>query len=296
MSFSSQITGSKGLYSEKIGHVFLKTPYLTIVNTRYLAVFLVILCSSRIERIHAQTIVQPKQLDYSSAGILYNQERAFEFRPHTNGIAVAVQFGKIVTYYKTKYYQFDFGLIRHPKEYKQSITFHSGNPITQTANSFTYGKQNQLMVLRGGVGEKIYFSDKAKRKGVAVGINYAFGASIGVIKPYYLHLSRLDPDGYTDYVSTERYSEENSDLFLDETKIIGPASFFKGFDKISIIPGAHFRAGAHFSIGAFDQFVKAFEMGFMVDAFIQKVPIMIIENNSPVFINAYLSFQLGKRQ
>ena len=244
----------------------------------------------------AQTIVEPKQLDYSSLGVLYNEERAIEFRPHTNGAAIGAQFGKIITYYKTHFYQFDLGLVRHPKEFRQSITFHSGNPFTRTANSFTYGKQNHLLVLRGGVGEKIYFSDKAKRKGVAVGVTYEFGASLGLLKPYYLHLSRLDENGYTDYVSTERYSEENADLFLDDSKIIGPASFFKGFDKISITPGLHARLGAHFSMGAFDQYVKAFEIGVMVDGFFKRMPIMIIENNTPVFINGYISFQIGKRR
>jgi len=249
-----------------------------------------------INTILAQTIVQPKQLDYSSVGVLYNQEKAIEFRPHTNGFAASVQFGKIKTFYKTNYYQFDIGLLKHPKEYRQSITFNSGNPFTRTANSYTFGKQNHFLILRAGVGSKRYYSEKAKRKGVAVGINYEIGPSIGILKPYYLHLSRLESGGYADYVSTERYSEENADIFLDDSKIIGPASFFKGFDKIKLVPGIHGRIGAHFSMGAFDQFVKAIEMGVMVDAFAQSVPIMIIENNAPIFINGYLSFQIGKRK
>ena len=243
-----------------------------------------------------QTIVQPKQLDYSSAGILYNKEKSLEFRAHTNGVAIGVHFGEIKTYYKTNYYQFDFGLLRHPKEFRQTVTFNSGSPFTRSSGSFTYGKQNQLMVLRGGVGRKIYFSDKAKRKGVAVGVDYEFGASIGLLKPYYLNLTRLQDNGFIDYVSTERYSEENKDLFLDETKIVGPASFFKGFGQITALPGLHARLGAHFSLGAFDEYVKAFEIGIMVDGFFKRVPIMIIENNTPMFINGYLSFQIGKRE
>jgi hypothetical protein len=244
----------------------------------------------------AQTIVQPKQLDYSSVGVLYNKEKSLELRPHTNGAAFGIHFGTIKTYYKTKYYQFDIGLLRHPKEYRQSITFNSGNPFARTSNSFTYGKQNHFIVLRGGVGEKYYFSDKAKRKGVAVAVDYEFGASVGFLKPYYLHLSRLEDNGFIDYVSTERYSEENRDIFLDDTKIIGPASFFKGFGHLTALPGLHARVGAHFSLGAFDQYVKAFEMGIMVDAYFQRVPIMIIENNTPMFINGFLSFQIGKRE
>jgi hypothetical protein len=243
----------------------------------------------------AQSIVQPKQLDYSTMGILYAREKVFEIRPHTNGGAVSMQFGKIKTFYKTNYYQFDLGYIKHPKEYRQSVTFNSSNPFARTSNSYTYGKQNYFMAFRGGVGKKVYLSEKAKRKGVAAGINYEVGPSIGFLIPYYLKLSRLEQNGFEDYVSTERYSEENADVFLDNSKIIGPASFFKGFGNITAMPGLHGRLGAHFSVGAFDKYVKAFEMGIMVDAYFEPVPIMIIENNTPVFINAYLSFQIGKR-
>jgi hypothetical protein len=246
--------------------------------------------------VDGQTIVQPKQLDYSSVGVLYEKEKSFDFRPHTNGMALGVHFGKIKTYYKTNYYQFDLGFVRHPKEYRQTVTFNSGSPFTRSTGSFTYGKQNDLIIFRGGVGKKYYYSDKAKRKGVAVGVDYELGPSIGMLKPYYLELSRLRENGFIDYISTERYTPDNKDIFLDETKIVGPASFFKGFTKLSFIPGFHARIGAHFSLGQFDQYIKALEIGVMVDGFFQRVPIMIIENNTPVFINGYLSFQIGKRQ
>lgn len=244
----------------------------------------------------AQTTLLPKQLDYSSVGVLYSEEKSIDLRPHTNGAAVGVHFGQIKTYYKTHYYQFDIGFVRHPKEFRQTITFNSGNPFARTSNSFTYGKQNHLLLLRGGVGQKRYFSDKAKRKGVAVGIDYEVGATIGLLKPYYLHLSRLQPDGFTDYISTERYSEDNKEIFLDDTKIIGPASFFRGFDRLTAIPGLHGRVALHFSLGAFEEYIKAFEVGVMVDGFFQRVPIMVIENNTPMFINGYVSFQFGKRK
>src|SRR5690606_22661420 len=113
---------------------------------------------------------------------------------------------------------------------------------------------------------------------------------------YYLHLLKLNENGYSSQTVTQRYSPENHDLFLDETKIIGPASFFKGFGQISALPGLHARLGAHFSLGAFDEYVKAFEMGIMIDGYFKRVPVMIIENNTPVFINGYLSFQFGKRR
>ena len=131
---------------------------------------------------------------------------------------------------------------------------------------------------------------------MAAGVSYELGPSIGLLIPYYLELNRIEDGGTQDYISTERYSDENADVFLDNSKIIGPASFFRGFGNISAIPGVHARIGAHFSVGAFDKYVKAFEMGIMIDAFVKPVPIMVIENNSPAFINGYISFQIGKRQ
>ena len=102
-------------------------------------------------------------------------------------------------------------------------------------------------------------------------------------------------NSYSTYIK-ESYSEENKDIFLDETKIVGPASFFKGFGQITAMPGLHARLAAHFSLGAFEEYVKAFEIGVMVDSYFKRVPIMIIENNTPMFINGYISFQIGKRE
>jgi len=269
-------------------------PYLPSVKpaNRIFFLGLLVLAGS----LHGQAVVEPKQMDYTSLGVIYNAERLADIRPHTNGLSVGMSFGKIVKYYKTTYYGFDLGFLKHPKEFKQSISFNTGNPFLGSSSSFTYGKQNQLFVMRGGIGVKRYYSEKAKRKGVSVGVNYSAGVSLGILKPYYLDLLRVRENGVSDYISTEKYSEENHDLFLDNTKIVGPGPFFKGFTELTVVPGLFGRLGAHFSLGAFEQFVKAVELGIMVDAYTRRVPIMVIENNTPIFINGYLSVQLGKRR
>jgi len=42
--------------------------------------------------------------------------------------------------------------------------------------------------------------------------------------------------------------------------------------------------------------VKALEIGIMFDIFFKKVPIMVIDNNQPFFLNGYIILQLGKRK
>lgn len=238
------------------------------------------------------------------AGIIYNQELTFDFRLITpRSFALGVNVGRIKSYDRTSFFNIEFGDIRHPQEYRQSFDFQFG-PSNRVSRAFIYGKENSAFVLRAGIGEKRYFSEKAKNRGLAVGVSYQVGANLGLVKPYYLELLRSrDPgSGSTQfYVSEEKYGPENENLFLDLSRIIGSASFSKGLNELAIMPGFHAKAAAHFDWGAFDELVKAVEAGIMVDVFFKDVPIMIESaevphlENSPVLINLYLNLQLGKR-
>ncbi len=240
-----------------------------------------------------------QQNDYAdeNKGVIYNKELAFDIRMHTNGFALSANVGKIKTYYKTKYYHFEIGEIKHPKEQRHSFDYPSNG---KTSRSFIYGKQNNFIVLRAGRGGKRYFSEKAKRKGIAVGISYEAGLAVGLLKPYYLDFWRNSPDDPTNvYFVSEKYTGDNEDSFLDISRIYGSSGFTKGFSEISVTPGFQGKFGIHFAWGAFDEFVKAFEAGIMVDAFFKKIPIMVdVQNaeNRPFFINLYISLELGKRR
>lgn len=243
----------------------------------------------------SQTVIQPKQIDYGLRGILYKEERAFDLQIHTNGIAIGYNVGEIRKYYLTRYYHVNLGVLKHPKEYRQAVNFQGGNLLLKSSSAFAFGKQNNFIVARAGIGEKRYFSEKAKRKGVAVGINYEAGVSLGILKPYYLNINRVEPTGRGEIVA-EKYTEDNADVFLDPNVIYGSASFFKGLDEITIQPGLHGKFGGHFSVGAFDEYVRALEVGIMFDLYFKRVPIMILENNLPFFWNIYATLQLGKRR
>ncbi len=231
-------------------------------------------------------------------GVIYRKEVAFDFRVHTNGYALAVNFGDIITYKKTKLYHLELGYLRDSREQKQ--TRNLGGIFNTTSNSFRFGKQNYMFALRGGVGRKRFLSDKAKRKGIAIGYSYEVGPSIAILKPYYLDLQyEVEVDGQTRVeVRREKYSSENADQFLSFNKIIGASGFGKGFNEISFVPGGQAKAGMFFSLGAFDQYIKSVEVGLMADVFIRKIPIMVETekiSNKPYFINLYLHLQLGKR-
>ena len=234
-------------------------------------------------------------------GIVYDREFTVDIKLHTNGYALGVNIARLKTYYLTNFFNIEFGEIQHPKQFRQSFDFRpSANG--KVSRAFVFGKQNNFFVLRGGMGQKRYFSEKAKRKGLAIGMSYSGGVSLGLLKPYYLELNY--PESSTNDIITrsEKFSEENAAVFLDITRIFGASSFTRGLSELSVVPGGHGRVAVHFDWGAFDQFVKALEAGVMIDFYFQEVPIMVesplVENveNRPLFINLFLNLQLGKRK
>lgn len=239
----------------------------------------------------AQVVVNEQE----SKGIIYNKEGILTGTIHPNGWAVGYKQGKLKTYYLTKFWSFELGEIRNSKEYKQRNEFNlpliSGG--SSSPKSFAYGKRNNFLVSRIGYGEKRYLTDKAIVKGVVVGYSWEIGASIGMLKPYYLELINRLTDPPT--IEAVKYSEENQSKFLDYGSIYGSSSFLKGLGEISFVPGAYGRLGLHFDWGAFDEMVKSVDVGLMLDAYPKKILIMANQENRPYFLNLYVHLQLGKR-
>lgn len=244
--------------------------------------------------VFAQGTFQPKQLDDALKGIVYDQEVAINLRLQTNGFAFGVDIGKIKTYYQTSYLHLEIGELKNPKETRQSPDYAS-SPNGKVSRAFKFGKQNNLYALRVGYGMKRYYSEKAKRKGVAVGLSYEVGPTLGILKPYYLEI--FSPEAGGSPVTT-KYSTDNEERFTDVFAIYGSSGWTKGLDELSVLPGVHGKLAVHFDWGAFDQYVKAFEAGVMVDVFAKKPPIMVEVNNNKnraYFINLFLNIQFGKR-
>lgn len=245
-----------------------------------------------------QRIIQPKLVELDLKGVVYNDETSFDLKIHENGFAVAYNKAEILTYYKSKFYQVEVGMMRDPREKRQNK---SGITVYDT-NSFVFGKINNLINVRASLGFKRYLSEKAKRKGLAVGYSYGFGPVIGLLKPYQLDLLiRDDSEAGAGVVriQSEAYSEENAERFLNTNDIFGASSFFKGFNKISVVPGIQAKVASHFALGAFDKYVKAVEIGVMLDLYIKKVDILLQSDeisNKPYFLKLFVVGQFGYRK
>lgn len=245
----------------------------------------------------AQTVFQPKQSNNQWEGVIYNEEKTIEFRPHTNGFSIGVNFGKIRTYYKTTYNHFSIGYINDKREKRQNKNVNL--PNEPPSRSFVFGKQNNVILLKAGKGVKRYWSEKDRRNGVAIGYHYQVGPSLAILKPYQLKLIYLEENDRPLYsVEAEFYSEENADKFLDYNSIYGGGGYFNGFNKIKLTPGVQADLGVVFDLGYGDEMIKSVEVGIMADLYIKSLPIMIETesiSNKPYFINFYLNFVFGRR-
>lgn len=223
-------------------------------------------------------------------GLIYSREHLFYGEGNTSGFGLGFQWGKLKSYYKTTYYQISIGYIRNPKETRSSITSSSFS----LGRSFIYGKQNTLMKANFLMGGKKYLTEKDAVKGVAVGYSYAIGPELGLLKPYYVDYFSTEKPGKPNFI---KYTPETAAQFLDITKINGAAPFSEGFKEIKIQPGVHAKLGLHFDWGAFDEYVRALEVGVSGDFFFKKVPVLV-ENaqNRPFFLNLYANLQIGKRK
>jgi hypothetical protein len=224
-------------------------------------------------------------------GIIYKNEWSLDASIHTNGFYFGYNKGKIKNYHTTSYLHFDLGLLYNPLETRSSRTTSSG--FKNFSSSYTFGKQNQLINLRIGRGIITTFTEKARTKGIAIGMRLEGGFNLGLLKPYYLKLSE-NVDGKT-IIDERKYTKEDEN-FLDPASIQGSGSFFRGFGEMSIVPGVFGRIALRLDPGAFEKMVRCLEAGIQIDVYSKRPAVMILENNPYSYINFYINLQLGSRK
>jgi hypothetical protein len=219
--------------------------------------------------------------------IFYENERTFAVLINSNGLGINYRFGKRVTALRKIIYEGDLVNIKHPKEIKLNTS-----QYYFSTRSFVYGKLNQFYNLRIGMGLQYEMFPKFDRGGISIRRYFAFGPAIGITKPiYYLINVDSDGDAYPETQVVEKYTYKQH---IQTTTIVGRASYFKGFDEISFIPGLYGKVGMMFEFGRFHETIHALDAGIIVDAFVKKVPIMAIDNNNFIFLTLFISYRFGK--
>lgn len=220
--------------------------------------------------------------------IIYSNERSGVVVAHSRGLGIGYRAGKNVNAFRTRSIAVELVSINSGKQIKTI------NPYYANSKRYTYGKLNDVLLLRAGMSNKMLLNRKPYWGGVEVRFIYEGGLSLGLMKPYYLFVIKINqlPFGGLDYViETQRF---NADSYSWDD-IYGRAPFTKGLNEIKLVPGAYAKVGFNFEFGAVKTTTRAFEAGVITDFFPQNLAIMDDARNQKLFLNFYISYAFGKR-
>lgn len=180
---------------------------------------------------------------------------------------------------KKRFFEADLVTIKHPREVKQSTS--------ELARNFVYGKLNYAYNLRIGYGNHNVLAYKPFGEGVELKSIYSFGLTAAILKPaYYLIIYAGEIQA-----TEEKFDPEKHELY----NIIGSGSYFKGFNELTLQPGAYARLGLNFEYATERQSIRSLETGVVIDAYSKNLEILAFDRNYPVYISFYLTLQYGRK-
>lgn len=233
----------------------------------------------------SRTSAQPLE-SYDTIGdnLLFRKEMTGSAIIHTNGWGLEFRQGNNRSIFTKLMWEVNLLEMKDAKEIK------SLNQFFTNTKSYYYGKLNAVYMLRAGVGRQHMLNRKPYSGGVEVRLFYSGGLSTAFTKPVYLNILVPDATSYW-YIITEKYNPDEH--FPDN--IHGRASFFKGFNELSVYPGAYAKMGLNVEFGTINQKPKTFEVGAVLEGFPKGIPLMAFRSPDHYFLTLYLSFGIGKR-
>ncbi len=221
--------------------------------------------------------------------LIYQKQGAFAFKFNTDGWSMFYEHGKYKTLTKTNLWWLELGERKHPKEEK--VPTLSASQGFLVISSYIYGKINNFYYLKAGFGQQKLIGGKGNKNGVAVSAIYGGGLTAGFLKPYYIEIN--DPN--TNQREQIKYNN-NDNLFLDPSIILGKGDFTKGFNEMKFVPGVHARTAIRFDYGRYNEILSAIEVGLNAEYYSKTMPLLLLNPEKKFFFNAYVALVFGKRK
>ncbi|WP_077920246.1 hypothetical protein [Spirosoma sp. 209] len=228
----------------------------------------------------------------------YNTITTFGITTNTNsGIVGGFSFrqsrlasGELLGMRQYHYISLEVVNVKHPKEIQSSIN--------SVGSRYISGKENYLFVVRPQYGREVKLFQRDDDEGIAVSGILAAGPSLGIIKPYYLEVS------FGNTTRSVPASEVNGFATATGETVTGAGSFFQGFGQSKLTVGVNVKAALSFELSAFRSNTTGVEIGFLAEAFPQRI--VIIPNqtqggdrsigNRSFFTSGYLTLFFGSKK
>lgn len=178
-----------------------------------------------------------------------------------------------------------FGLelmnVKHPKEFRYN----------NSGSFFIYGKLNYLYAVRLQYGRELILFKKAEEQGVEIKVVAAAGPTLGIVNPYYVNV--LDGNGSFVYTKSVPHNPGPDQTFQD---IFGPGKLFQGMKDAVLYPGANIKGALNFEMGTVKSHITGIELGFLVEAYAKKVPLLKQAEDKSLFPTAFITLYYGSRK
>lgn len=164
--------------------------------------------------------------------------------------------------------------VKHPNE----VTYSDYGP------RMIFNKKNYLFALRPQYGREIMFFNHRDDEGIAFSGIISGGPTLGLEKPYMVQINESGT------IRTVPYTNDVSG------SLVGPGSFFQGFGKTKIVPGLHVKAALNFELSAFRNNMTGVEVGFLAEAYTQKIDLMDLAENKSFYTSGYIALYFGNKK
>lgn len=211
--------------------------------------------------------------------IVYKKHFAYGGKLINNGYGAFLELGRMQSVKKGLLFQLEFSEYKSLNQEKQSYTFSS---------PFIYGKQNFFYPVKLGVQQQILLGNKSNKNGVSITANFGGGVSAGLLRPYYVQVGTSGK-----YI---KYQSADSVKFLDDNAIGTGPGFSKGWNEVTVTPGAYLKTALRFDYGAYNEIISALEVGLGADYYSKKIPIMVHTAAKQFFFTGYVAIIFGRRK
>ena len=211
--------------------------------------------------------------------IAYKKHTVYGGKLINRGYGAFLEFGRMNSVKKGMLYQLEISEYKSLNQEKQSYLFRT---------PFIYGKENFFYPVKLGVQQQLLLGNKSNKNGVSITANYGGGISLGLLRPYYVQLGNAG-----DFV---KFQSADSLSFLDPNAVSSGPGFSKGWNDLTVTPGAYLKTALRFDYGSYNEIVSALEVGISADMYSKKIPLMVHTAPKQFFFTGYVAIVFGRRK
>ncbi len=216
----------------------------------------------------------------------FRQELSGGFFWHPRGLGINLKSAKKIEGPMWRVLDFDLVSVKHPKERRvRSSSF-------SAPGSYFYGKLNYTYFLRAGYGKRWDLGFKMYKNTIESRFQISAGPTIAFLKPVYLEIYYPTPDNSSGSLVSERY---NPAIHTDPNVIFGNSSFMRGLGETRARIGLNLKANLQFDWSDYTDQIQSIELGTVIDAFGNTIPIVTAARNKNVFTTLYICLNIGNR-